>query len=291
MKKSGDLQVVTEDTWVAALRDVDTDIAVDMRGFPFRFSPPAEWDTREQRISEHLIYFVVRGSCRAWVAGEKGELGPGELGWVCPGVKFRFFAAHVDRGTILQRFRLSVVHRGRRLALPWSFRVFAGAEAAAERSRELVAERPAGRFSRERTANLASLFSQEVFDSGVGGSPRAGLSAEIQSRLNRAVVDEANFRLTPRDLARIAGLSADYFSRQFRLTFGQSPREWILRQRLRHAAGLLAETDERISQIAVRLGYPDIYLFSRQFAAEFGSSPRAWRRSHRGAGLPKRILP
>jgi AraC-like DNA-binding protein/mannose-6-phosphate isomerase-like protein (cupin superfamily) len=291
MNSSDKRSIVSEQEWVAALREGDTEVTVDMRRHPFRFSPPVDWDTREQRIAEHLIYFVVRGGCRAWVDGEKRELGPGELGWVCPGGKFRFFAARVDRGTVLQRFRLSVTSRGRRLVLPWSFRVFPGAEAAAERSRELVQERPPGRFSRDRTACLASLFSQEVFDSGVDGSPRAGLSSEIQNRLDRAVVDEANFRLTPRDLARIAGLSADYFSRQFRLTHGLSPREWILRQRLRHAAGLLAETDERISQIAVRLGYPDIYLFSRQFAAEFGQSPRAWRRSHRAPGFPKRILP
>jgi AraC-like DNA-binding protein len=224
------------------------------------------------------------------VAGQKLELTAGDLCWVCPGERFQFFAARTERGMVLQRFRLSVTLRGQRLSLPWKFRVFPAAEAAAERSRELVEERPAGRFSRERTACLALLFSQEVFEPGPSGLARSGLSSEVQTRIGQAVLDEANFRLTTRDLARIAGLSADYFSRQFRLAYGMPPREWLLRQRLRHAAGLLAETDERISQIAIRLGYPDIYLFSRQFTAEFGSSPRAWRRSHRGSGLQKRIL-
>lgn len=284
------LRVVTEREWVSALLDPATGVTVDMRGFPFRFSPPADWDTREQRIPEHLIYFVVRGGCRASVAGEKLELTAGDLCWVCPGERFQFFSARTERGLVLQRFRLSVKLHGVRLSLPWRFRVVPAAETAAERSRELVEERPAGRFSRDRTAGLALLFSLDVFDPGPRGLAQSGLSSEVQSRIGQAVLDEANFRLTTRDLARIAGLSADYFSRQFRLAYGMPPREWLLRQRLRHAAGLLAETDERISQIAVRLGYPDIYLFSRQFAAEFGSSPRTWRRNHRSPGMQKRLL-
>ncbi|MFA7345681.1 MAG: AraC family transcriptional regulator [Terrimicrobiaceae bacterium] len=86
--------------------------------------------------------------------------------------------------------------------------------------------------------------------------------------------------MSPGDLARLAGLSTDYFTRQFKHSFGVSPREWMVRQRLRQAAGLLAETDERISEIALRLGYPDVFLFSRQFKAGFGSSPQHWRSIH-----------
>jgi AraC-like DNA-binding protein len=284
-----DPEVVSETEWVSCLLRRETAVAVDMHGFPFRFSPPAEWDTREQRISQHLVYYVVRGGCRARVAGEACDLAAGNLCWVRPDERFRFFDAR--RGAVLQRFRLSVTRRGRRLTLPWRSRVFPAAQAAAERSAELVRERPDDRFSRERTACLTALFSLELFSSGAKEEVHPGLSAEVQARIARAVLDEGNFRLTPRELARMAGLSPDYFSRQFRLTYGLPPREWLLRQRLRHAAGLLAETDERISQIAVRLGYPDLYLFSRQFSAEFGLSPRAWRRNHRQSGPRKRILP
>src|SRR5690606_14088965 len=101
-----------------------------------------DWDTREQRISEHLTYFVVRGGCRAVVEGQRLELTAGDLCWVCPGQRFRFFAARTARGTVLQRFRLSVIRRSRPLSLPWKYRVFPAAAAAAERSRELVEERP-----------------------------------------------------------------------------------------------------------------------------------------------------
>jgi len=286
-----DARIVTEQEWVSALLARDTFVEVDMHGFPFRFSPPADWNTQEQKVPEHLIYFVVRGGCSAEVAGTRIDLTTGDLCWVCPEEKFCFFSARSEQGTILQRFRLSVIQAGERLSLPWQSRLFPAAESAAERSRELVGDHGTGRYARERRACLAALFSQEVFEPEPSNLLRTGLPTDIQRRIMQAVLDEVNFRLTPRDLARIAGLSADYFSRQFRQTYGVSPREWLLRQRLHHAAGLLAETDERISQVAVRLGYPDIYLFSRQFTAEYGVSPRVWRRSHRGPGLRKRILP
>lgn len=291
MNSNDGLKVIPEQEWIDFLLGKDTRVEIDMHGFPFRFSPPPDWDTREQHIPEHLIYFVVRGGCRATIAGEQLELAAGDLCWVCPEESFRFFAARADRGTVLQRFRLSVVGKERRLSLPWRFRVFPFAEAAAERSRELAGESPGGQFSDRRRACLVALFSLEVFEPGPSSQQQAGLASELQDRIARAVLDEANFRLTPRDLARITGLSPDYFSRQFRLAYGMPPREWLLQQRLRHAGGLLAETDERISQIAVRLGYPDIYLFSRQFAAEFGLSPREWRRGHRSTGPQKRVLP
>lgn len=134
------------------------------------------------------------------------------------------------------------------------------------------------RFVRQRVSALAALFSVKALEDRRDDLQGSGLSSEVRKRIAESVLDEKNLRVAPRDLARMAGLSADYFSRQFKKTYGLPPREWLLRQRLKQACGLLAETDERISQIAIRLGYPDVYLFSRQFAAEFGHSPRAWRR-------------
>lgn len=268
-------KTLTESAWLAALPDAHTAIKVDMHGFPFRFAPPPEWDTRDQTIREHLIYFIVRGGCQAVLAGSSQTLEAGNLCWVCPGVKFRFFGG---AGSFLQRFRLSVVREGSALRLPWKFRVFPHATGAAERSRDLVENPPAGRFARQQLSALAVLFSLEAFEDRRAPLPGAGLSSDVRKRIAESVLDPGNLRITPRDLARMAGLSADYFSRLFTKSYGMPPREWLLRQRLKHASGLLAETGERISQIALRLGYPDVYLFSRQFTAEFGHSPMAWRR-------------
>jgi AraC-like DNA-binding protein len=164
--------------------------------------------------------------------------------------------------------------------------VFPDAAEAMEWARLLVEEeRTTGRFGHRRAGALGALFSMAVFESKKNPHRRQGLSDEIRRRISRHVLDHIGQRMSPGDLARLAGLSADYFVRRFKQSFGASPREWMLRQRLRQAAGLLAETDERVSEIATRLGYPDGCLFSRQFKAEFGSSPHRWRKIHTMAAL------
>ncbi len=86
-------------------------------------------------------------------------------------------------------------------------------------------------------------------------------------------------RLHVGDLAKLLNLSHDYFSRIFRNTYGKSPRAWLLKQRLLYASILLKESTSTITQIANKLGYPDIYLFSRQFHRFFGVCPKKWRQS------------
>ena len=273
MKTVGELQ------WVSAMQQSHTRVAVEMSGFPFHFSLPPNWDTREQRLPAHLIYFVAKGECRVTAGRRTFTLATGQLCWVCPDVKFRFFLEG-GKPAILQRFRLVATQEGRPLRLPWSARVFPDAAEAMEWARMLVEERPAGKFGRERVGALGALFSATVFASKTNASRSKGLPDAIRRRVTSHVLDHIGQRVSPGDLARLVGLSTDYFTRQFKQSFGASPREWMLRQRLRQAAGLLAETDERVSEIALRLGYPDVFLFSRQFKAEFGSSPQHWRRRH-----------
>jgi AraC-like DNA-binding protein len=270
-----------EVSWIDAMLHPQTKLVVRMSGLPFRFAPRPGWRTAEQRLDEHLIYFVVSGRCRGVVAGKPLMLEAGHLCWVCPGVKFCFFEDPVTGPPVLQRFRLSVSRRQRPLRLQWDFRIFPDASDAVEWARSLVTESEhAGKFDSQRAKSLAALFAMGVFESHRRRRKKGGLSRETCVRISRHVLEHASARISPADLARVAGFSADYFSRRFRVSFDASPREWLLKQRLRHAAALLVETDWRISEVAARLGYPDLYLFSRQFRKEFGNSPRAWRQMH-----------
>ena len=92
------------------------------------------------------------------------------------------------------------------------------------------------------------------------------------------IQDTATARPTPRDLAVELHLSADYFSRAFRRTFSVSPRRWLLNERIRLAAMLLAKPGLSVSEVAYQFGYRDVYLFSRQFKQVFGLSPRFFQR-------------
>jgi len=80
------------------------------------------------------------------------------------------------------------------------------------------------------------------------------------------------------ELAVQAGVSSSHYSTLFRKQTGFSPLDFILRQRVQHAASLLATTPDSITAIASAVGYEDAYYFSRCFRKIMGCSPRAYRK-------------
>lgn len=78
-------------------------------------------------------------------------------------------------------------------------------------------------------------------------------------------------------LAHMACLSPYHFLRTFKQVTGVTPHQWLLRARLREAAQQLATSRERITNIALDVGFEDLSNFVRSFRAEFGVSPRGYR--------------
>ncbi|MCR9207286.1 AraC family transcriptional regulator [Rhodopirellula bahusiensis] len=79
-------------------------------------------------------------------------------------------------------------------------------------------------------------------------------------------------------LAEMAGLSASHFERRFRLAFGASPRQYLIRVRVENAARWLRETDERVTKIAQSCGFYDHAHFSRSFQRIMKMSPTEYRK-------------
>jgi AraC family transcriptional regulator len=82
--------------------------------------------------------------------------------------------------------------------------------------------------------------------------------------------------------ARQAGLSEFHFLRLFTRVLGVSPKQYVIRARLRRAARLLAEETVPITDIAYRVGFGDLSNFVRTFHRAAGVSPRQFRRASRG---------
>lgn len=87
----------------------------------------------------------------------------------------------------------------------------------------------------------------------------------------------AKSRPSPADLARVVGLSPDYFSRRFKATFNTSARDWLARERVREASIELEITAKSVSQVAYEFGYASPAQFSRQFVKTMGVPPSAYR--------------
>jgi len=84
------------------------------------------------------------------------------------------------------------------------------------------------------------------------------------------------------DAAREAGLSEFHFLRLFTAVLGVTPKQYVIRSRLRRAARLLAEDERQITDIAYEVGFGDLSNFVRTFHRAAGVSPRRFRQASRG---------
>lgn len=89
---------------------------------------------------------------------------------------------------------------------------------------------------------------------------------------------------TVSEMARMAGMSAGYFSEQFRQRTGSPPQTFLIRLRLQMACRILEQEQESIERTAVRVGYEDAYYFSRLFRKHLGVAPSRFRRDARAGG-------
>ncbi len=86
--------------------------------------------------------------------------------------------------------------------------------------------------------------------------------------------------ISVRELARLAGLSQSQFERRFRKVLGVSPKEYLIRVRVRNACRLLEQSDWTIARVANECGFYDHSHFSHAFRRAMGATPSAYRESH-----------
>ncbi|MGL5808658.1 MAG: helix-turn-helix domain-containing protein [Nocardioides sp.] len=79
------------------------------------------------------------------------------------------------------------------------------------------------------------------------------------------------------ELAVIASMSTQGLERVVRRTLGVSPKQFVQRLRIDHAATLLATTDQLLAEIATACGFYDQSQLTRVFRAQTGLTPGAYR--------------
>ena len=74
-------------------------------------------------------------------------------------------------------------------------------------------------------------------------------------------------------------------TRIFKDLLGKTPFEYLIQTRIRHAAELLKNSDQSVSEIAYECGFHDSNYFSMQFRKVTGLSPREFARRNRNGGI------
>ena len=113
---------------------------------------------------------------------------------------------------------------------------------------------------------------------------RAASREELYRRLHRArdyasaCFDEP---ITLSDMARVACLSTNHFLRTFKQAFHQTPHQYLTRLRLERAQGLLAQTDQPVTDVCFAVGFESLGSFSWLFRQRVGLAPEAYRKAKR----------
>jgi AraC family transcriptional regulator, alkane utilization regulator len=90
------------------------------------------------------------------------------------------------------------------------------------------------------------------------------------------------------ELAAEVALSRSAFSARFRQLTGESPKRYITRTRLAHAAALLQQTDASLAEVALKVGYGTEFSFAKAFKRTFGIAPGAYRGQQHAGPDPRR---
>ncbi len=102
----------------------------------------------------------------------------------------------------------------------------------------------------------------------------------IQYRINNAMDLMQRNLAEDIDLKKVAKrvfMSVSHFSHTFKEKVGESPKRYLIRERIEKAKELLTGTDRPATEIAEQLGYESPYFFYRQFKSKTGMTVKEFR--------------
>ncbi|MEM1118915.1 MAG: AraC family transcriptional regulator [Bacteroidota bacterium] len=107
---------------------------------------------------------------------------------------------------------------------------------------------------------------------------KGGIPPYRLRKIEEYVVAQISEPIQVAQLAAIAGTSQFHFSRMFKQLTGETPYQFIARQKINEAKRLLLETDMKITTISFRVGFCDPGHFARVFKKQLGITPTEFRR-------------
>jgi AraC family transcriptional regulator len=144
---------------------------------------------------------------------------------------------------------------------------------------EMVAGFPSGRLFMDSVeqAMAVTLVSGHAVRHRAVQIYRGGLGSARLRRIKELIVAKMEDDLSLDDMAQSVGLSTAHFARMFRKSTGETPHQFVLRQRLDRAKAMLRAPDARVLDVAVACGFKTQQHFAQVFRQVWGISPSEYR--------------
>jgi AraC family transcriptional regulator len=114
---------------------------------------------------------------------------------------------------------------------------------------------------------------------------RGGLGPSRLRRIRELVDARIEDDLSLDEMAESVGLSTAHFARMFRKSTGETPHQFVLRQRLDRAKAMLRATDARVMDVAVACGFKTQQHFAQVFRGICRVSPTEYRQDCVGSKM------
>jgi AraC family transcriptional regulator len=144
---------------------------------------------------------------------------------------------------------------------------------------EMVAGFPSGRLFLDSVeqAMAVALVNGHAVRHRPAQISRGGLGPARLRRIREFVHAKLEDELSLDEMAQSVGLSTAHFARMFRKSTGQTPHQFVLRQRLERAKAMLRAPDARVLDVAVACGFRTQQHFAQVFRDLWGVSPTEYR--------------
>lgn len=150
---------------------------------------------------------------------------------------------------------------------------------------EMVAGFPSGRLFLDSVEQAMAVAL--VKDHAVRHRPaqiyRGGLGAARLRRIKELVDAKMQDDLSLDEMAQSVGLSTAHFARMFRRSTGETPHQFVRRQRVERAKAMLRTPDARVLDVAVACGFKTQQHFAQVFRDLCGISPTEYRQDFVGS--------
>jgi AraC-like DNA-binding protein len=104
-----------------------------------------------------------------------------------------------------------------------------------------------------------------------------GRLANDELLIRQAVTATINTPVSVEELAFLCHASLSTFKRRFSDIYGTSPNKWLLAKRMEKAARLLKQSDQKVSEVYLQVGYENLSSFIQSFKQVYGLTPKQYQ--------------